>query len=174
MTNHSNEVSDLFSALVAFRAESPRVSKDGTANYGRYITYDNLVETISPILAKHGLSFTQLVTIADGGSDALTTTIIHKSGQWLSGTGRIAIESNGRLAGAQAQGSAITYAKRYHLGAALGISTDDDDDGAAASRSKQPAKQNSTQSAGGPDIATRAKLHAVLGDNYESVIAYRS
>jgi hypothetical protein len=45
----------------------------------------------------------------------------------------------------QGMGSAVTYARRYTLGATLGIVTEDDDDGNAASAPRpQPAKQPAT------------------------------
>lgn len=181
MTDHSNELDQIFSALVKFRAELPKVSKDAKANYGKYATLDSLIDAVSPALAKHGLSFSQLITRIDDNVDGLTTMLLHSSGQWFSSTAAIVVESNGRIIGAQAQGSAITYARRYGLAAALGIAPDEDDDGAAASGgnnrqfNKQPSASKPQVKIGvvesAPDPATRAKLHAVLGDNYESVIA---
>jgi hypothetical protein len=51
---------------------------------------------------------------------------------------------------AQGYGSAMTYAKRYSLAAALGVVADEDDDGNAASHprnGKQPSSENSNERA---------------------------
>jgi len=63
----------------------------------------------------------------------VSTTIWHTSGESVTfGPVLLAVAGDARAAG-----SAVTYARRYSLTAALGIAPDDDDDGAAA----KPAKR---------------------------------
>jgi len=91
------------------------------------------------------------------GVDYLTTTLMHTSGQWIKSELHLMLTKQD----AQGMGSAITYARRYSLAAAIGI-IQEDDDGNAASQPKtwmQDAKDeahlngmkpdaNSTQKAG--------------------------
>jgi len=90
-------------------------------------------------LAKHGLAVTQGISFQQGFSDnanvlhdTLTTTLIHKSGQWIQSEMPLHLPKQDP----QGQGSAVTYARRYAYMAILGLVADDDDDGNAASRPK--------------------------------------
>lgn len=58
-------------------------------------------------------------------SDAVETILLHESGEWVSDYGTPIVSS--RPNDPQAQGSAITYAKRYGLQALLFIPSEDDD-----------------------------------------------
>ena len=71
-------------------------------------------------------------------ANAVTTVIIHTSGQWAATT----LEAFSRDVFPQAVGSALTYLRRYGLSGILGLATDDDDDGAGA----QPRERNGTTS----------------------------
>src|SRR5947199_89664 len=81
--------------------------------------------TIKPVMAKHGLSFSQMPE-----GDGLTTIIMHVSGEWMQATANLELKGHTP----QDQGSAITYMRRYALSAALGLATEDDDDGNAATQ----------------------------------------
>lgn len=132
-------------AWVAAWAELPEVLKTKKAKIdlksgGKYeYTYADLgdtLNTVRPILAKHGLAVSQSVT-GDRITVAVETVVTHKAG-WSERFGPTVLEATGD---ARATGSAITYARRYGLSAALGLATEDDDDGAQAEirRSTAPA-----------------------------------
>lgn len=175
----SSEIDKLAASLVKFRADLPVIKKDAKANYGKYSTLDNLNTTISPVLAKFDLTYGQGITTVDG-VPSLATVVLHSTGQWMRSTGPLAIETSGRIVGAQAQGSAITYARRYALAAILGLAPDEDDDGQAASQKRvaPTAKQSFADTAAAAakeavDLATvqqRAKLHSLLGDRYDEIV----
>lgn len=140
---HSESIKELAAALSAFQAEVGNVKKDATNPFfkSKYATLENIISTIKPHLRKHGLSYAQF----PDGESGLTTIVMHSSGEWIAASVDIrpipeyakSDEKHERpYISPQGQGSAITYARRYALGAALGIATDDDDDGNAAS---QPA-----------------------------------
>jgi hypothetical protein len=57
----------------------------------------------------------------------LTTTLLHESGEWLSGTMPVRVAKDDP----QGVGSGITYARRYALAALCGVVADADDDGEA-------------------------------------------
>ena len=61
------------------------------------------------------------------------TTLLHASGEWIS-CGILALPVN--KVDCQGFGSALTYARRYSLSAAVGIAAEADDDGNAATMAK--------------------------------------
>lgn len=131
----SESIKELAAALAAFQAEVENVKKDSTNPFfkSKYASLENIIDTVRPFLAKHGLAFSQLPS----GENELSTTLIHKSGEWLSATAKI----NPKDTSPQAQGSAITYMRRYALSALLGLATEDDDDGNAGTQPKTAVKQ---------------------------------
>jgi hypothetical protein len=146
----SPEIKNIAKALKEFQASAPNISKDADANYGRYATLGNVIETTRADLAANGLSFSQ---IPDG--DGLTTIIMHETGEWIRATARMMLDKQTP----QGQGSAITYMRRYALSAALGIATEDDDDGNVANRTNHEREKapQSRQTAGSTTKANDAK-----------------
>lgn len=94
----------------------------------RYATLAGVWAAIRPALLAEELAVVQTCDGGDRDELRLTTTLFHKSGQWIAGT--IAMHLPGQTP--QAYGSALTYARRYGLAALLGIAVDTDDDGALA------------------------------------------
>jgi hypothetical protein len=78
-------------------------------------------------LAKNGLAVVQVIT-----DRTLITRLTHKSGQWIEGDIRIALDSTSGRTEVQSFGSALTYLRRYALSAMVGVAPDDDDDGNSA------------------------------------------
>lgn len=143
-------------AFKAFQEAAPTVSKDAKANYGKYATIGNVIDTIKEPLAKNGLSFSQM---PDGSG--LTTIIMHTSGEWIRSTANIVMEKPTP----QGQGSAITYMRRYALSAALGIATEDDDDGTVASTAPQTAKtapRTVAKPVADPDIKDKKEIASLM------------
>jgi hypothetical protein len=128
-----NLPSELASALVKATAELTNIKTDAENPHysSRYATLAGAIETIKPVLKKHGLTFIQDIN-GDAGVVRCSTIIIHESGQAVK-VGEVAVpyDTQGKNA-AQAAGSAITYARRYSLLAAFGLSSIDDDDDANA------------------------------------------
>lgn len=136
MTDHPS----LAAALAAFQADMPTVPKGKTATVptktgGSYkYTYADLADVTAaatPLLSKHGLSFSCQPKRTDQGDYELAGVLLHTSGERESGS----LPIFGRSA--QEIGSSLTYGRRYLLGCLTGIVTDDDDDAATA----QPAEQ---------------------------------
>ncbi len=118
-------------AFTKAQAEFPTIAKTKTADMGTYsYTYADLgdiIEAVRPILVEHGLAFAQSAVTLDG-KVGIETRVYHTAGH---------VEVFGPLylpAGndARSAGSAVTYARRYSLTAALGITSDEDADGAGA------------------------------------------
>jgi hypothetical protein len=114
-------------------------AKDGiNPRFGQgYATLGAFIDAVKPILSKHDLAVSHDF-VPTGNGDLLCYTVIHSGdGESL----RLApIPVKVDSSNPQATGSAITYARRYSLSAALGIVADEDDDGNRASPEKNPAE----------------------------------
>jgi hypothetical protein len=131
----SETVGQLAEALAAAQSEMGAV-KEEEANPFYSSTYAGLatiIKATAPVLTAHGLAVVQLPGF-EGDYDVLTTTVLHASGEWISETMRLRPVKNDP----QAQGSAITYARRYAYSAATGVVTEKDDDGNKASDQGRP------------------------------------
>lgn len=127
----------LFKALAAFQQDCPIIHK-GTQGYGySYADLPTILKTINPLLAKHGLGFSQPVDL-----DTIQTILFHiESGEQL--TSSTLMPSDVELKGMnkfQVDGSKITYYRRYALSSMLGIVTDKDTDAGGKPVAKPAAK----------------------------------
>jgi hypothetical protein len=135
----SETIQELAKALLAAQAEFSAVPKgsDNPFFKSKYAALPDVVKHAGPVLSKHGLAVSQFVDNVNG-EDALTTYLIHSSGEWISHSMLLHLVKNDP----QAQGSAITYARRYSYMAALGLVADEDDDGNAASKPSNFSRQS--------------------------------
>jgi hypothetical protein len=152
-----NEETKIHAAMAAAFAEMPGVERDGRSNFGSYTTLGKLVATIRPVLAKHGLFFVQQPEMRDDGVGIKTT--VHSSDGGVIDCGCVFVPAG--KANAHGIGSAITYAKRYGLAAAFGVSDLDDDDGHAAVASTNGEKPNGTRRAVKPATGKQAFVTAI-------------
>jgi len=134
----SNEINELAMALVSAQAEFSAVPKGSTNPFfkSKYAALPDVVASASPVLAKHGLAVSQHIATGMNGSDILVTYLIHTSGQYIAHDMTLHMVKDDP----QAQGSAVTYARRYAYMSVLGLVADDDDDGNSASKAKATAK----------------------------------
>lgn len=111
-------------------------TKSGEYSY-TYAALPDILDAVSPILHENGFSIAQSVA-GDQSTIAVETRIYHKDG-CCEVFGPLVLHSGGD---ARSAGSAITYARRYALCAALGIAPDEDDDGAraASARREEPTQ----------------------------------
>lgn len=130
MIETSTETTKLDAALAKAQGEIEAASKDATnpAFKSRYADITAVWSACRPALAKHGISVTQWPVHAEDGRLHIITRLAH-GGEWIKSHFSIPVTKQDP----QGYGSAITYAKRYTLAAALGVVADDDDDGNAAS-----------------------------------------
>jgi hypothetical protein len=128
----------LLSALLAFQHEAPKLRKAGENPHfrSRFVTLDTIVETVGPLLNKHGLVWTTLPGRDSTGEPALHYRLAHAStGEALDGCIPLLLTK----ADPQGQGSALTYARRYSITAVLNLVADEDDDGNSASTPRPAA-----------------------------------
>lgn len=132
---------EFLAALSAFQAECPNVVKNAINPHfkNRYADLAAVRETVRPILAKHGLAFTQQTFIAQDGRFMLRTILWHApTGQQMQSIYPV----DPMKPDPQALGGALTYARRYALVTMLGVaSEDDDDDGNQGSQRPQQQSQ---------------------------------
>ena len=138
---------NVLKALLKSQSEINGIQKDGANPYhnSTYITLDSILNTVKPILNKHGLYLFQ-DTRADEDSIEVTTIIYHaESGEELS-SGIMKMQGDRNP---QKLASLVTYCRRIQLTSFLGINATVDDDGEEISKQyrqpkaqpKAPAKQ---------------------------------
>jgi hypothetical protein len=123
----SDSIKNLALALSSFQATVEAVKKDSDNPFfhSKYASLDNTLATIKEPLIEAELAISQF---PDG--NGLTTILMHTvSGEWIQSTMSVPLAKNDP----QGAGSAITYMRRYALGAILGLATETDDDGNTAS-----------------------------------------
>jgi hypothetical protein len=122
----------LADALAKFQSAAPRVHKSKKGGHGTFAGFDDVMAAVKDHLAANGLSVSFDTETGEGGLTA-TCHVMHRDGAKFSRKASVPIDTAGRMNVAQQMGSAISYAKRYAMTAALNIvTTDEDDDGAAA------------------------------------------
>lgn len=132
-------------ALSAFQAVCPVIEKtkvvngkDGKERY-RFAPIDSIVEQIKKPLGDNGLSYTFTTGNKEGFIVAIVK-ITHVLGYSESSEFEIPIDKEAYMSKQQQYAAALTYAKRYALCNALGISTgDEDNDGKGDSENKGQA-----------------------------------
>lgn len=143
---HSDSIKSLAGALVLFRSQLVQPIKDKTNPFlkNKYVPLEGVVEAVDKGIHGTGLTYTQSVSGGDK-SITVTTLIMHESGEWLELDGLTLPMAK---QDAQAGGSAITYARRYSLSAAFGITSDTDDDGDTASRRQDTNRADGRRESG--------------------------
>jgi hypothetical protein len=146
--NRSETIGELVKALAAAQMEMGAAKKTAENPYYRS-HYADLAEVIAvsrPVLNKHGLAIMQFPS-AEGEKVTLLTLLAHESGEWVS-------EVNSTIPGKepkgggpfvpgrspQADGSAISYLRRYGWQAIIGLPAEDDDGEAAEGHTESHAE----------------------------------
>lgn len=151
---------NLYKALADFQKEVPVILKETSGHNYKYADLPAIDEVIKPLLEKHGLGVVQPLSYIETSEKpvpAITTMIFHvESGERTEsvhplpnlGLGKITTKKTDKKTGntaesekfvvkgmeqmslPQANGSMITYYRRYCLASFLGLITDKDNDGA--------------------------------------------
>lgn len=153
---------ELFTAYALAQGEVENASKSSNNSHFRskYADLAEVLNTVRPVFAKHGLSIIQS-TGFDGSLVSVTTLIGHKSGGVVYSTASCVPGKTD----AQGIGSATTYLRRYSLAAMSGVAQEDDDGNAAAHNGKPtPIKPEGQPTSGvweSMDAETQAGLMKV-------------
>lgn len=133
----SDTIKELAAALAKAQGEIEGAvkGKENPHFRSKYADLGAVWEACRGPLSKNGLSIMQLPR-ADHATVEVETIILHESGEWISDTLALVASKQD----AQGIGSAITYARRYALMAAVGIAPEDDDGNAAVKGSGNAVK----------------------------------
>ena len=172
-----SEQNDLIcKAFVKARHDLKNPHRDTQANRNKIAKLEGITALVNPILARHGLTFTQNVK-ATSRYMRVQTTLIHESGQFMHTFS--APMQFGDKPTPQTVGALTTYAKRYGLLAMLGIEHDEDDDGQTAMEAfidgddaedapKPKGKAKSQNSGKGSKARDQARARATQGPGTEN------
>lgn len=134
-----------FASITRDKTVTVRMKAGGTYTFS-YAPLESILHAVIPALSKNALALTQAMQVIDG-KDYVETTLRHASGQSISNRIPLFVHDSG----AQAYGSALTYARRYGVTLLLCVSADDDDDGNAAegnqatTHAKRPQERGPSQ-----------------------------
>lgn len=129
-------IQKIATALVKAQSEMSNPKKSATNPFfkSRYSDLNSVREAVIPVLNENGISVIQPLVHLDG-KNFVRTVLLHESGEYLESFTEIVYAKQND---AQAQGSGITYARRYALQSMVCVGAEDDDGNAA---SQQPAAQ---------------------------------
>lgn len=142
----SESIKQLSAALLKAQRSITFASRDAKNPHFKstYADLPAVIDAIKPALNDAGLVFLQTFSPSEAGFIAVTTRLMHETGEWIEDTATVPLPKSDP----QGYGSAATYARRYSLAAITGL-YQDDDDGNAASNTKpaQIAKVTAKQAA---------------------------
>ena len=135
MNIKSDAINELAKALAKAQKEIEGAHKDSTNPFFKssYADLASVWDACREPLAKHDLAVVQ-TTHMDGDKTILDTTLMHSSGQFITGSYLLTPKVNDP----QGMGSAMTYARRYCLAAIVGVFQVDDDANLASGKVTEP------------------------------------
>lgn len=127
----SEQINELAAALAKAQASITGALKDSANPFfkSKYADLASCWDACRKQLTDNGLSVIQTTDIV-ADTVVVRTTLAHSSGQWISGILPVKAKDDGP----QAQGSGISYSRRYALCAIVGLAQIDDDAEAAQGR----------------------------------------
>jgi len=141
--NKSESIAKLALALSKAQKAIKGATKDGKNPHfnSHFATLASIWDACREALTANELAIVQTTDDTNDGL-ILETTLMHSSGEWISG--RLSLKPV--KTDPQGIGSAITYGRRYALAAIVGVAPEDDD-GEAASRPQNTAQAKGAQAA---------------------------
>lgn len=149
----SDSIKELATALAKAQATMAGAKKDSTNPHFRskYADLASIWEACRDALTSNGIAVVQMTRATAEEAVIVETRLMHSSGEWIEGELLVPVTK----ADAQGFGSALTYARRYSLAAAVGVAPEDDD-GAAAAAARPTAKQALPGAMNGADVNREA------------------
>ena len=170
MEHQSPNIEELTKALIAARKDISGAKKKSKSNWGMFADLAEIIECSTEALLDNGLMLTQPVTTYRE-AEYVVTQITHESGQFFRSFTKIV---NGKPNDPQAQGSAMSYARRYGFESMLNIPRLDADDDADRATPTQKAienvlKNHAPQTIGTPDTGEKKVTKAQAGLIYHKL-----
>lgn len=150
--NTSESISKMAPALLKAQKAITFAVKDAKNPHFKstYADLGSVIDACKSALNEAGIAFMQMPSPSEPGTIALTTRLLHESGEWIESTATCPLPKNDP----QGYGSANTYLRRYSLAAAVGL-YQDDDDGNAAQRKPETARAPAKSTE--PDTSPKAR-----------------
>jgi len=128
----SENIAELAKALSIVQSQLEGAKKDSVNPFFRskYADLASVWDACRNLLGKNELAVVQTSSVIEGRDLVVNTTLMHSSGEWISGELAVPLPKNDP----QGLGSALTYARRYGLSAMIGICPEDDDAESATPR----------------------------------------
>jgi ERF superfamily len=132
-----SEIKQIATALLKAQSEMSNPKKGSTNPFfkSKYADLNSIREAVIPVLNANGISVLQPTYTVDN-KNFVKTILLHESGEFLESYTEILFAKQND---AQAQGSGISYARRYALQSFVCIGADDDDAQKANAQPTAPA-----------------------------------
>lgn len=126
-------------ALLKAQSEMSNPKKGATNPFfkSRYADLNSIREAVIPTLNENGITVLQPIVHVDG-KNFVKTILLHESGELLESLTEIIYN---KVNDAQAQGSGISYSRRYALQSFVCVGSSDDDGNAASSQKPNATKE---------------------------------
>lgn len=126
----STTITKISSALVKAQAEMPKIKFDKVNPFLKngYATLGAVIDTVKPVLDKHGLAVMQF-PMSQEGRIGVRSVLIHESGEFFEDVIVLVPENAKGLSVNQSAGVTISYLRRYSLVSILGLYAEEDTDG---------------------------------------------
>lgn len=142
---------EFVTALSKFQSEVPIIkktkkvmNKDGRTVRYTFAPIDSIAEQIKKPLVANELSY-RWEAAQQGNVIKATCIVTHVLGHSESSSFEVGVDSEGFMTAPQKSASALTFAKRYSLCNALGLSTGDEDDDATTAGKEKDAKSQKSR-----------------------------
>lgn len=129
-----NAEAEYHTAFAAMQTEMPVLSERGTVKnksggtQSKYTLWEDLNETIKPILSKHGFALRFLPGNTEGGKITVTGVLSHRGGYVERATMTVPLDESGAKNSVQGLGSSTSYGKRYVAISMLNLTSGGEDD----------------------------------------------
>jgi hypothetical protein len=129
-----NEIKNFAKAFIEAQKKMGTATKDSSNPYfkSKYADLNSIREACLPSLNEHGIAVLQPIVQVDG-KNYIKTLLLHESGESMECLTEIIYSKQND---AQAQGSGITYARRYGLQSLVNVGAEDDDGNKASEQAK--------------------------------------
>lgn len=155
----SATTSAIFKAFISAQSTIGTAAKNKVNPHlkNKYADLDSVWSAVSPALQANKLGVIQTPIPSEDGKLHLETMLIHESGEFIAETLVMPLSKQDP----QGYGSALTYARRYHLSAMMGV-VQDDDDAQSAIKSSAAAAADLISA-----CQTVDELQRVYGEHYK-------
>src|SRR5690625_5248972 len=121
----SESIVEIAKSMTEFHKEVKQPFKDANNPFfkSKYVPLESVVEAITNIAPKHGLSFTQWALNDENGRVGVATLLMHESGEYIE-YDRVFMQAEKQTP--QGYGTLISYTKREPVMAIVEIASDQD------------------------------------------------